>query len=322
MRTISLGKYRGLAQVSTQNHVISMLALDHRNNLRNALNQNDPKSVKDTDMVQFKQLVVRTTSPFSSAVLLDPEIGAAQCITADILPGNIGLVCAVEETGYTGDPNARKSQILPGWSVEKAKRLGCSAIKLLVYYHPDSKNAGEIEELIRSCANACDESEILFFLEPLSYSLDVTSKKLIPSERHRVVIETAKRLSPLGADILKSEFPIDITVTKDKTEWQLACEELTQTSVIPWILLSASVEFDEYLRQVEIACKAGANGVAAGRAVWKEATSLPEQQRYSFLVEVAALRMKRLTEICDAMGRPWTDYYSIAQPASDWFSKY
>lgn len=319
MRTLSLGKCRGLAQVSTPHHAISILALDHRNNLRNALNPAEPQTVKDEDMWRFKQLVVRTTAPNASAVLLDPQVGAAQCIASADLPGTCGLVCAVEETGYTGDPTARKSQILPGWSVAQAKRLGSSAIKLLVYYHPDSPSAAEIEELVCSTAQACEENEMPFFLEPLSYSLDASKKKLPSEEKRRVVVETARRLTPLGADILKAEFPLDAAAAVDENEWRAACEELTQASMVPWVLLSASVEYEDYLRQVDIACRSGASGVAAGRAVWKEATSLSQQERYAFLIETAASRMQRLTELCDAIAQPWTAYFNVPQPQPDWY---
>ena len=83
--------------------------------------------------------------------MLDPEVSAAQAIAQRAIPNNVGLVVAVESTGYTGDATARQAQIIPGWSVEKAKRMGASAIKLLVYYHPDSSTAGEIEDFIQDC---------------------------------------------------------------------------------------------------------------------------------------------------------------------------
>ena len=171
MKTISLGKFRGLAQASTSKSVFSILALDHRNNLRQAMNPADPQQVTIRDMVAFKSNVVKYVGPKSSAVLLDPQWGAAQCIENSSLPGNVGLICAVEETGYTGDPQARKSRILPGWSVEKAKRMGASAVKLLVYFHPHSETAKAIEELICMVAEDCEKAEIALFLEPLSYPL-------------------------------------------------------------------------------------------------------------------------------------------------------
>jgi tagatose 1,6-diphosphate aldolase len=321
MKTIALGKYRGLTQTSTKNSAFSVLALDHRNNLRNALNPKNPSQVSDDDMINFKTDVVRALSPYASAVLLDPEIGSAQCIANGSLPGNRGLLCALEETGYTGDPLARESKILPGWDISKAKRLGASAIKLLVYYHPKSNTATEIEKLIEKVGIECEKAEIAFFLEPLSYSL-IKGVKLSPVERKDVVIETARRLSVLGADILKAEFPADVTSDEDERSWSIACNELTSASVIPWVLLSASVDFDKYMRQVKIACDAGSSGVAAGRAVWKEAVITTESERSAFLTEVAAKRMQKLTEICDSQARPWKDFYTSPILNSTWYQFY
>ena len=322
MATLSLGKYRLLQQCSTTNGALAVLALDHRNNLRNALNPAAPDQVGDDQMIAFKRQVIRALAPAASAVLLDPEIGAAQCVTSGALPGNIGLLTALEETGYTGDPTARQSKVLPGWSVEKARRMGASGIKLLVYYHPKTPTAPHIEALVQQVADDCAKHEIPLFVEPLSYSPDPSRKKLPPEERYEVVIETARRLTPLGVDVLKAEFPLDISAEPDEGRWKKACEALTQASQVPWVLLSASVDFETYLRQVLIACCAGASGVAVGRAVWQEATSMQGEARAAFLRDVAYTRMQRTTELCDALARPWTHYFAAPTIEGKWYSAY
>ncbi len=93
-----------------------------------------------------------------TGVLLDPEIGVGPAIADGSLPGRAGLIVAVEATGYEGEPGARVSRVLPGWSVEQVKRLGASAAKLLVYYHPDAPNAGAQERLVADVAAACREA--------------------------------------------------------------------------------------------------------------------------------------------------------------------
>jgi tagatose 1,6-diphosphate aldolase len=320
--TLSLGKWRGLQQCSTPRGTLAIMALDHRGNLRQAINPAAPDSVSPAEMSLFKQQVVAALSPVCSAVLLDPEFGAAQCLVSGALPGQVGLLVAVEASGYTGDPLARQSRILPGWSVAKAKRLGASAVKLLVYYHPDAPTAGEIEALVRQTAHECALADLPFFLEPLSYSLNPADKSLSGAERRRVVIETARRLTPLGADVLKAEFPLDARAVPDESSWAEACASLTAASVAPWILLSASVDFATFLRQVDVACRAGAAGVAVGRAVWREAPALSAEARLAFLRGPARERMARLTALCDALARPWTDYYTASPVGADWYAGY
>lgn len=247
---------------------------------------------------------------------------AAQCVTSGSLPGRVGLVVAVEATGYSGDPTARGSQVLTGWSVAKAKRMGASGVKLLVYYHPDAPTAGEIEALVKQVGEDCAREEIPLFLEPLSYSPDPNLKKLPPDERRAVVIESARRLTPLGVDILKAEFPLDTTAEPDEHAWEAACADLSAASRAPWVLLSASVGFDVFLKQVTAACRGGASGIAVGRAVWQEATTLSGDKRVAFLQHTARTRMERATALCSALARPWETFYEPPSLAGAWYADY
>jgi len=322
MKTLTIGKIRGLQQCATERGALAIFALDHRNNLRRALHPEDPDATTAAEMSAFKRQVIAALAPAATAVLLDPEVGGAQCIAGGALPGRSGLVMAVEATGYTGDATARHSSILPGWSVAKAKRMGVNAIKLLVYYHPDASTAADIEALVRQVAADCADSDIPLFLEPLSYSLAPGEKKLSGRERRRVVVETARRLVIPGVDVLKAEFPLDITAEADERAWADACTELSEASPAPWVLLSASVSYETYLRQVTVACQNGASGVAVGRAVWKEAVSVQGSEREKFLYGVARERMSRITALCDALARPWTEFYTATNVDERWYRDY
>jgi len=322
MKTINIGKFRGLQQCSSERGTISVLALDHRNNLRNALRQQAPESVTNAELTAFKVEVMEKLAQQATAVLLDPEVGVGQCVASAAVPGQVGILVAVEASGYTGDASARQSGILPGWSVAKVRRMGASAAKLLVYYHPQAATAGEIEALVAKVAADCAEQDLLLFVEPLSYSLDPTHKKLSPQERRQVVVETARRLTPLGVDVLKAEFPLDAQAEPDEKAWAAACAELTGASTAPWVLLSAAVDYDTYLRQVTVACQNGASGVAVGRAVWKEATDLVGEARANFLAGVGRRRMERMTALCNALARPWTAIYAPPVITAEWYKGY
>lgn len=322
MQTLSIGKFRGLQQCSTSRGAIAVLALDHRNNLRQSLNPAAPEQVPDSALTEFKLQVVSTVAQSATAVLLDPQFGAAQCVFGNALSGQVGLLTAVEATGYTGDPQARHSSLLPGFGIAKAKRMGASAVKLLVYYHPDSPTAPEIEKLVHQVAIDCQEHDLPLFLEPLSYSPDPLMKKLPAQEIPRVVVETAHRLTIPGVDVLKAEFPLDISSERDESRWAEVCAELSAASRCPWVLLSASADYDTFLRMVTVACQQGASGVAVGRAVWKEATQLMGERRISFLREIARPRMERLTALCHALAKPWTAFYVPPQVQPDWYLGY
>ena len=317
--TLTVGKLRGLRQCSDKRGTLSLLALDHRNNLRKALKPEAPAEVEDRELTAFKREAVAALAEAATAVLLDPEFGAAQSIASGAMPGDRGLIVALEKTGYGADPCARESRVLADWSVSKIRRMGASAAKLLVYYHPEAATARQIEQLVREVAQECARQDLLLVLEPLAYNPESPTDKLSPDSRRRTIVETARRLVGPGVDVLKAEFP---AASADETEWLAACRELSDASPAPWILLSAAVDFDTFLRQTEVACRAGASGVAVGRAVWNEAARLAGPERAAFLNGEANRRMAAVTACCGQRARPWPEIYSIPEIDTRWFSRY
>jgi tagatose 1,6-diphosphate aldolase len=311
MKTLTIGKFRGLQQCTSPRGTFTCLALDHRQNLRKA----NPAYQEDAELSRFKLDIVAELASYATSVLLDPEVSAAQAIAAGKLPGDKAFVVAVESTGYTGDATARKGQVIPGWSVEKAKRMGASMIKLLVYYHPDSPTAAEAEAFTTQIAVDCLKYDLGLMLEPLSYSL--TEQKLTSDEKRYVVVETARRLTPIpGVDVLKAELPLD-TSDNDPARLAAACA----ASVTPWILLSAAISFETYQRQIIAACQAGASGIAVGRAVWQEAVTLSGQPRLDFLRTTGRERLTQLNALCIALAKPVSDFYTAEAPF-DWYKTY
>ena len=321
---LTLGTWRGLQAASTPRGAFVILALDHRNNLRAMLRPGAPETVTSAEMVEFKRQVVAALAPLTSAVLLDPVYGAAQSVAGGALPGQTGLIIALEETGYKGHANARISEILAGWSVEKIRRAGGDGVKLLVYYHPAAPTARTQEDLINRVAEDCTRHDIALYLEVLSFSLDPARRKLAVDEREQVVIESARRLSGSGITVLKAEFPVDYAAVPDEQKWLAACQRLSAASVVPWVLLSAAAPYDIFKRQVEIAAIAGASGVMVGRAAWQEAGALVGQARVDFLRGEGRRRMQELSNILELRARPWHDVLSGQTPAvsDQWYRHY
>ena len=323
--SLPIGRIRGLRACASPRGTFGVLALDHRQNLRRELRPDDPTSATYDEMVDFKRAVVRALGPIATGVLLDPELGAAQCIVDGSLPASAGLLVAVEATGYEGPATARASRVLDGWSVRAAKRMSADAVKLLVYYHPDAANAADQERLVAEVAAEAAGEDIPLFVEPLSFSVDPAASKLTGEERRRVVVETARRLTALGGDVLKAEFPYDASVT-DESRWREACEELSAASLLPWVLLSGGVDEVTFERQVATACRAGASGVVAGRAVWAEAALMPPAERDAFLATTATDRLRSLVELVDGLGRPWhevlTAITTSPPPGEGWYRGY
>jgi tagatose 1,6-diphosphate aldolase len=323
-RSPAPGTRRGIAACASPRGTFAVLALDHRQNLRRELRPTDPDAVTYAEMVDFKRAVVRALAPIATGTLLDPEIGAAQCIADGSLPASAGLLVAIEATGYDGPTTARISRVLDGWSVEKAKRMGASAAKLLVYYHPDAGNAADQERLVAAVAADCRAADIPLFVEPLSFPL-TAGERLVGEARRRVVVETARRLTEIGGDVLKAEFPYDPSVT-DRGRWREACLDLDAASTVPWVILSGGVDEATFEAQVATACEAGASGVLAGRSVWADAAGMEPAARDAFLATTGRDRLRRLANLADALGRPWHDrpnrLTALPQPRDGWYRDY
>ncbi len=329
--SISIGKLRGLRQLADDSGIMAMCAIDHRGALKRALNSENPEMVSYRDMVDFKLDLCQAVAPFASAILLDPVYGVGPAIAAGVLPGDKGLLVSVEKTGYAGEAHARITEILPGWSVKKIKKLGASAVKLLLYFRPD---LGEVTlkqlELVSRLADECLEEDIPLLVEPVSYPVagENGGQGEFWKKKPELVIETARRLTALPIDVLKTEFPADINHEDDESKLKLYCQELNRESRLPWVLLSAGVDFDFFRRQVKIACEAGASGFLAGRALWQEGAGIKaRKERMSFFETTAAPRLKDLSELARSYGTPWYAKLNVVRgefpPVADgWWLKY
>ncbi|MFW6102345.1 MAG: tagatose 1,6-diphosphate aldolase [Chloroflexota bacterium] len=306
---ISIGKLRGLQQLADSRGIMTMCAIDHRGALKRALNEKNPEAVSYQDMVDFKLDLCQAVAPFASAILLDPEYGAGQAITAGLLPGSKGLLVSIEKTGYSGDSTARITELLPDWSVKKVKKMGASAVKLLIYFRPDLKDVASKQlDLVASLADQCLEEDIAFLVEPVSYPIEKNGKssKNFAEIKPGLVIDTARQITALPIDVLKAEFPADIKFEQDEGKLLGLCKELNQASRLPWVLLSAGVDFESFRKQVKIACKTGASGFLAGRALWQEGAQIRSRdERMKFFQNTAAPRLKELIELADSYGKPW-----------------
>ena len=73
MTAISAGKVRGLTAASNEAGVFTILAVDHRDTMRAALDPDDPGGVSVPTMIETKLDLLAGIGGLASAVLLDPE---------------------------------------------------------------------------------------------------------------------------------------------------------------------------------------------------------------------------------------------------------
>ncbi|RME57434.1 MAG: DUF2090 domain-containing protein [Caldilineae bacterium] len=319
MKPLTLGKLRGLQQIANPQGIFTITALDHRGSFKRMLQQAMGQGNVDwSTVVAEKERLTRALAPHSSAVLFDPTYGAGPMLARGAVPGNVGLLVAREESGYEGSDESRVTLLQPNWSVAAIKRMGAAAVKLLLYYHPEASSAPKQEEIVRQVAEECRIHDIAFLVEPMSFPLEPGMKKSDPAfaaRKPEIVLESARRLVPLGIDVLKAEFPCEPGYETDEGVMRAYCRQLTEIAGVPWVLLSAGVDFATFQRQVEIACEEGASGFLAGRAVWQEGMRMPSpQERQHFLDTIAVSRLRIISDIATYRATPWTERI----PADAW----
>ena len=331
MNNVSIGKIRGLAQIATREGIFAICAMDHRGSLQRMINEKHPDRVKYEAVVQRKLELCSALAPHASGVLLDPIYGAAQCIQQAILPGDTGLLISIEASGYSGSKERRITQLLDEWSVEKIKRMGASAVKILVYYRPDIKAVAARQlDTIKQVAEECITYDIPFLVEPICYPIafEARDERELAIRKPALVLKTADEITALPIDVLKAEFPADMRYERDEGKLLNLCQQLNEMSKVPWVLLSAGASYEQFRQEVKIACKAGASGFLGGRAIWQEAVAIKDSsERMRFLSSTAVDRVKELTKIAVRYGTPWhnkfeTPLQDLKTTSERWYQEY
>jgi tagatose 1,6-diphosphate aldolase len=331
MMGLTLGKIRGLQQITDTGGIFTICAMDHRGSFAAMIDKNHPETVRSEVIEARKMELCATLGPHSSAVLLDPIYGAAQCINRSALPRGIGLLVSIEATGYSDRPEGRHTGLLEHWGVAQIKRMGAQAVKILVYYRFDLKEAARAQrETVAQVAEDCRKHDIPFLVEPVRYPVgdDKGNPARFAGRKGEMVIQAARDMTALPIDVLKSEFPADLNYEKDEGRLDMLCTALNEATPAPWVVLSAGVNFDTFRRQVEIASRAGASGFLAGRAIWQEAMVIPEAvERRRFLETVAVERMNVLKEIATKWAQPWYRKLGLTAAAltdvdDSWYRRY
>ena len=331
MKRLSIGKLRGLQQIANPDGIFTMCAMDHRGSLRSMIDEENPQEVNYEEMVEHKLELCSSLAKYTSAVLLDPIFGAAQCIGHDVLPKTTGLLVSIEASGYGGGKEYRITELLGKWNVEKIKRMGASAVKLLVYYRPDLEElASKLLNMLNMIAMECIKYDLPFLVEPLSYPIgnEVDNPAQFAAVKEQLVLQAARDITALPIDVLKTEFPADLHYKRNKPELVDLCRQLDMSSQVPWVVLSAGVDFELFCQEVEIACRGGASGFLGGRAIWQEAIDIDDaQERVHFLSTVGADRLKRLNEIASKYAVPWykklgLTSQELAYTSAGWYREY
>jgi len=304
--TIDPGKLRSIQRVTTTGGFFLVCALDHLSDFQELLDP-DPKAVNYYRTGDAKIELIRLLASECSAFLLDARFGVAQAIASRALPGSVGLMASIEDEDYRPTTVHRKTRFRVDWSTKQMKLLGVDVCKLLWFYRPDSEVAEHQREVVRSLVRECAELSLPLVVEPIWFPFEGEDRKSEAWKQRRVrgIVESAHEANSLGVDILKVEFPGYVETEEGRAKALEACKQLDAGVNVPWMLLSAGVDYDAFKTQVEIACRAGASGFMAGRSIWRDAASTHDPKKRESAAKDAVGRLSELAAVTKQHGRPF-----------------
>lgn len=277
-------------QLENNSGKITIAAFDQRGSLAKLLGVDPTSESGSSAITQLKELFMETFSPMCSAVLVDPEFGLP---VLEKKNPKAGLLLSLERSSYDADDKDAMPLLYDGWGVPEIAARG-AAVKLLVFYHPESRSAKEKLNFIKKTQQECKKLDVPFLVEPLLYE----GEKVWEMNSFDAQLQMVRDLTPC-CDVLKLEFPIGQEEELDESVAAKHCEAITKASSVPWILLSRGMGYERFIRAVEIAMKHGAHGIAVGRAVWKEVGEFATwEEQTRFVQTTAKERMERLVALC------------------------
>ena len=280
---------------------LARAAMDQRESLRTMFDAAGAGRVGDGVLIDFKLAVAEALGPLASGFLIDRHYGFDRIRDDKVLPDSCGLILAadeleqadggpVEETGLDGVVAA------PDYDLG-----GVQALKLLIIWRRDAQRPARVE-LARRFIELAAQRGVLSVLEPV---VRATGDELDDGswDLDAAIREAARELSPLRPSLYKAQVPRAGRGTPD--ELQRAATALGEAITGPWVVLSQGVDRDDFPAAVAAACRGGASGFLAGRALWSDVVGRPDVDRA--LAEVSVPRLERLIEVVDTYATPWRE---------------
>ena len=298
MNSLTTAERRGYQQICGVNGAIMTIACDQRGGIRKILAKTPAEEAAITDAMlgETKADVVRYLAYAAPSILLDPTCAVPQVVDQGVLPRDVALIIGLDASGYgTSAEGYYLSRLVPGVDARRVRALGGTGGKIMVYLRSDRPGANvQNMAIMRQCIADFAKEDLLLVTEFLTYALPgegaAEYKAKFPS-----LIEGAAKLSlEAGAKVLKLPFP----GTAD------SCARITaMCGPVPWSVLSAGVDHETFLGQIEIAMANGASGVIAGRALWKDCLSMDRKTQADLLTNKALPRLRQIQAILDRYPR-------------------
>jgi len=292
MNELTTLERRGIASISTPGGRMLIVAADQRNGMKAVMNAPEgPGSITAQQLSDAKADLVRYLGNAAPAILLDPEVALPRVADEGVLSRDTALVVGLDASGFETIEGLRYTKFVPGMSARKVRELGGDVAKMLWYMRPDLQDAtSRVAEEIRELVTECSKEGLLLIVEILVYRLEDESEQDYAAAFPRLVADAARLSVECGAKVLKLQYPGSAEASAAVTE---------AAAGVPWAVLSAGVDHETFIKQVEIAVANGAGGAMAGRSLWKDSLAVSSETREQLLTTRALPRLHELEAVVD-----------------------
>jgi len=249
--------------------MFTMVAIDQRGSLRHMYQTGQGLAeVTDAQLRSFKREVSTEVTPAASGILLDRQLGAdaakaASCpviLAADILSSSV-----------PGEP-VDLAVLDESVTAEVARDFGAQALKMLVPWLPGTRNAAI--DLAGRFMEHCRELGLPGVVEGVIRPRDTTMDDHQYSD---ALIEAARDFALVKPDLYKTEIGFQ---HEDDEQVTATARAITEAINSPWVVLSSGVSAKRFPDAAAAACRGGASGFLAGRAIWAAALQAPRPSEY------------------------------------------
>jgi tagatose 1,6-diphosphate aldolase len=292
MTAMTTAERRGYHQICDASGAMMVIACDQRGGMRSVLASTPEEQAKITNAMlgETKADITRYLASKAGCVLVDPICAVPGLVDNGILPRDTALLIGIDASGWETSPEGyRISKMVDGIDARKSRELGATGGKIMVYLRMDTPAANTRNlETLRNYIEDFAKEDLLLVVEFLTYQLEGESKEDYRAKLPSLIVEGSRACLALGAKVLKIPYPGS----------EQACADVTKIAGdVPWAVLSAGVDHETFLPQVEAAMKNGASGVIAGRSLWKDCVSLDRSLSKEKLSTVAVSRLQDIQNI-------------------------
>ena len=292
MIAMTTSERRGYQQICGENGAMMVIAADQRGGMRKimAAQPSEEAAITDAMLGETKADLTRYLASQASCILLDPVCAVPKIVDDGTLGRDTALLIGLDASGFDTTPEGYQlSKLVPGIDARRVRELGGTGGKIMVYLRADRPEANVANiEILRRCIADFAKEDMLLVVEFLTYALPGESKEDYKARFPGLIEDGTRICLDLGSKVLKLPYP----------GTNQSCARITAMSGnVPWAVLSAGVDHETFLGQVETAMANGASGVIAGRALWKDCISLDRSVTRDRLTTIAVPRLRQIQEI-------------------------